>query len=441
LGVHYANVGFALPLWASRLNQVLLSRRFPLFCVLAFLVPRVLLIWLVPVEPVSDFAWYFNRARELAESGVYQEGGHPTAFWPIGYPAFLGLLFAVTGPSLLAAQVCNLVFGGAALWLTYKISKELFDDEAAARLAIALLALYPNNIGYAPLIATEPLYTVLLLGMCYWMLRPPSAARIVVCGLTIGFATLVKSQTALLAAVFVVCTLLWASSRAEVRSRLLAGAMMGVLALAVVAPWTVRNYLTFGTPVFVSTNGGISLLMANNPSMKGLWSRDFAPDDPLVEQAQFRASDQIAADRRARALAYEWIGQHPGEFIALIPQKVWRLWAPDGEAEWSFQASTPGYERHALWFRGMRILNQLFYMCAVALAAVALIPLLRSRAPGRTYIGYVVALFFTVLCAIFSGQSRYHFPIMPLLLIYAAWLCTSRRLPLQGFMTTPTRQV
>ena len=41
--------------------------------------------------------------------------------------------------------------------------------------------------------------------------------------------------------------------------------IVGGCLAATVAPWTYRNYKTFGTFVLVSTNGGENLLIGNNP--------------------------------------------------------------------------------------------------------------------------------------------------------------------------------
>ena len=49
----------------------------------------------VPVEQISDFLWYFERAREIATGDGYAIDGHLTAFWPVGWPGALALLFLI----------------------------------------------------------------------------------------------------------------------------------------------------------------------------------------------------------------------------------------------------------------------------------------------------------------------------------------------------------
>lgn len=412
----------------SVVTDALSGRFFWAWCWLLFLLPRALLLIFIPVQPISDFQWYFNRAVEIASTWSYEESGHPTAFWPIGYPGLLGAIFSVFGPKLLVAQVANLLFEALTVFMTYRFSVLLFRNEPAARLAALMLALYPNNIAYTAVVATEPLYSLLLVSCCYGFLLQKRHASAIAHGGLIGLATLVKTQTAALAALLVVFNIWSGSTRSERRAAFWRGLVAGVAALAVVLPWSLRNYKTFDAPVFVSTNGGISLLMANNPSMKGKWTTDFAPHDPLVKEANFSAADQIAGDRRARAIAIGWIKANPVEFLALMPQKAFRFWIPDGEAEWSYQATTPFYDDYAVWFRGIRLMNQAYYFSAIGLAALAFGALVRSGADRRAYIGFVVAAYFTAISLIFSGQSRYHFPLMPFMFVYASWLIQLRML-------------
>lgn len=152
------------------------------------------------------------------------------------------------------------------------------------------------------------------------------------------------------------------------------------------------------------------------------YSHNYAGSDSLIVEARFSVADQLGADRRARALAWQWIRENPGTFIALMPRKLFRFWAPDGEAEWAYQSGTEWYEAKQRWFRAVRITNQAFYVAVIALFFYAAVRLIKARASPRFMYGYAIAAFFTCLSLVFSGQSRYHFPIMPLIMIYAGWL-------------------
>ena len=408
---------------AEHLRTALRHPRFIPYCLALCVLTRVALIFGVPVEPSSDAQWYFNQAAKLATQHAYAENGYPTAYWPIGYPAMLAGIFWITGTSLVAAKLANLVFAAAAFICFYLLCRRLFD-ESTARVAVLLLTLYPNNAAFVPLVLTEHLYTALLLGGAL-AATFASGRALVVAGVLFGAATLVKTQTMLIAPALA-CVLMWRSWRFDDLARAVARAVaICAVMLVVVAPWSWRNYATFGTFVLVSTNGGMSLLAGNNPSVLNDFGSDYSEEDPLIDDARWSVADQVAADGRARTLALRWISDHPGDFIRLIPKKIFRLWAPDGESEWQYQAGTPGYSDHRVLFRGARIFNQLFYVAVLLLSALALIRLIRARAPPDLYAGFVLAVATTALSVVFSGQSRYHFPVMPFLLAYAAYFAVS----------------
>ncbi len=121
-----------------------------------------------------------------------------------------------------------------------------------------------------------------------------------------------------------------------------------------------------------------------------------------------------------------WIKANPGQFLGLIPKKIFRLWGPDGEGEWGYQ-DTPFYRDYQTWFRGVRIVNQVFYVTMLLLLVAAIWTLSQMRAEPPMYIGIAVAAIVTITSVVFSGQSRYHFSAMPFTLAYAAWLLVRPR--------------
>ena len=405
--------------------RLLSDRRFLPACFMVFVGVRLLLILLVPVTPGSDAQWYFSRAVTLAEQGTYTERGIPTAYWPVGYPALLGLLFRLTGPSLLAAQFANLAFAAMSFWLLYFCVRKMLDDELSARVGVFLLTVYPNNAAYVPLLYTETFYTCLLLSASLLLLSSRNSLYAVCAGIIFGVATLVKTQTIMLTPVLAFLSMWDTWSFRTVPKAIVRAVIVTMIALAVIAPWTIRNYRTFGEFVLVSTNGGVALLAGNNPSMVGNYHVSYIEDEVLFKKVQFSVEDQIGADRRARVLAQTWIREHPGDFMRLVPQKIFRLWAIDGEGEWGYQEGTSWYDQHSYWFRAVRIINQLFYVIVILLVIASVVKLLRHRASPRAYFGIAVGMFFTFISVVFSGQSRYHFPVMPFAIAYAAWFCTT----------------
>jgi hypothetical protein len=406
--------------------RVLDSAYFLPACFALFIGLRASLILLIPLEMSSDAAWYLGRASSIAAGEGYTEGGYPTAYWPVGYPGFLAVLFYLFGQSALVGQTANLLMTGATFFLQLELTRRIFHSEAAARLGVLLLAIYPNNIAYTSFILTEIYFTFLLLLGVYLYIAQRGWIGVFFSGLVFGLATLTKPQIIFFPLILVAFQLISLHGRTNAREIIVKGLAIYLVILAVLVPWAIRNTQVFGQLVLISTNGGATLLTGNNPSADG----GFVENDPLVAQRNFFVRDQVESDRRARQLALEWIRDNPGRFMQLIPLKIWHLWAKNGEAEWAYQIGYPHYQQNWQIFRTIRWINQIFYtlLLAGALASAVLLVLMkksRTNGPADAWpwvlVGYCLMIYLTLISAVFSGQPRFHFPVMPWVIMYAAW--------------------
>jgi 4-amino-4-deoxy-L-arabinose transferase-like glycosyltransferase len=390
-----------------------------------FLVPRALLI-LLAVEPTSDAAWYYSRADMLAHGlGYLGDHGEPTAYWPVGWPLTLALAFRAFGTSIWTVGLFNLACAGVTAWLTLDLGRRLSGSELAGRAALLLLALYPNSAFYVPLALTEVFYTMLLLAGCRLLIaRTPMA--LIAAGLVFGVATLVKAQTLVVVPLVFAIALgrapgFWKRLPAAVAQ----AALVIALAAAVVAPWTVRNHRVLGEWVAISTNGGITLLTGNNDTARG----GFTPEDPVVKALDARTDlSETAYDAEAKRLGVAWIKAHPAAFVTLMPRKLAKLWGPDGEGLWAYETGSKAWARAPLAFLALRAINQLWYFALLGLFAAAAVIELRRRARAGLrpidwwVLPYGIALYPSAIAMVFSGQSRFHYPVMPFVCVTAGWL-------------------
>ncbi|MYL99693.1 glycosyl transferase [Novosphingobium sp. FGD1] len=398
-------------------------------------------VLLIDVVPSSDAEWYYLRAASLAAGhGYLDNAGQPTAFWPAGWPIALSLVFSRFGTSLVALGLFNLAGSMLIGLATLVLGRRLFGSEGAARAGLLLLAVYPNAIGYVPLALTEVFYTALLMAGCWVVVTRTNRYQLVSAGLLFGLATLVKAQTLVVVPLLFAIDWLRMGDRWRRLPGLLAeGLIVVALAALTVLPWTIRNHTQLGHWVPVSTNGGYTLLTGNHDDATG----DYTPDTPVVKELMARPGlDEVERDAEARRLGLAWMTAHPDRFLELVPRKLMRLWLPDGEAEWAYQAGAPGYERFALVYRAVRVVNQGFYvLLMLAFAAAFFVMIARRRRDGQKWMGwwllpYGIALYPTLVCVVFSGQSRFHYPVMPWICMTAGWLAmtvlgrmSERRIP------------
>lgn len=406
--------------------EVLAHPYFVAYCLGLAILLRAALVFLVPLPaPTSDAAWYFNQAIALSEGRGYMRSGEPTAYWPVGYPGFVAGLFYLFGPSMMLVALANLIMSGLSFLLLLQVARIVVTDEAVARLAVLLWTIYPNSIGYVGLALSETLFTALLLLGTWLFLRDRRYLTAVACGIVFGLATLTKSQALLFPAVLTAFAFLFVKADRFSIAALVRGAIVTIGMLIAIAPWTYRNYQVFGHAVLVSTNGGVSLLAGNNPSVKPDFRNDFSQTDPLFLQSGHPHDPEVAVDSKAKELALDWIKSNPGHFVSLIPHKLWRLWAPNGEAEWGYQDMGSFYDRNVSLFRALRWLNQGYYFTIIL--AVCAFPWMIRRGRGHEasewlWLGIVFAGYLSAISVVFSGQSRYHFPVMPFLMINAAFV-------------------
>ena len=417
----------------DRLAQWFAASRSALLALWAlYLVPRALLIML-DVQPWSDAAYYYERAEELAAGQGYRSPeGQPTAFWPPGWPLALSLVFKLFGPSVQAVGLFNLACAGISAALVLALGRRIGGSELAlpemnGRLALLLLALYPNNAAYVPLALTEVFYTMLLLAVCWLLVAERSKLAPIGAGVLLGLATLVKAQTlAVVPLVLGIGVLRAPQFWRAVRGAIGKGLALGVLAALVVLPWSLRNEAVLGQFVAVSTNGGVTLLTGNSATADG----GYGDTDPAYKAlfARKASMDEIAYDAEAKRLGMDWIKANPVQFMGLMPKKFIKLWGPDGEALWSYEKGAASYAAHAPLYTALRWANQAWYWLLLAGFALALVVQLRRRwwtaMPLFDWwlLPYGIAAYPTAICVVFSGQTRFHYPAMPFIAISVAWL-------------------
>lgn len=387
---------------------------------------RLIIALFFPIEQMSDSAWYVERAIEIASGLGFQEGGVPTAYWPIGWPAILAGAFKIFGSIPFSIIAINTMSAAVTMYLIYWFGKHIAESVSVGKIALLAYALYPNHIAYVGNAATEITYTALIMtALAILIAKRDRGKWVFVAGLIFGLATLVKPQTLIFPFGSVIALALVYQNYGW-RNSLKAGFFVYIGLLVVVLPWTYRNYLVFGDPILVSTNGGTALILGANDQMTG---RHFEyQDTPVYNQFGIpfneRISRQVELNQLQKARAVEWIIENPVEYVTWMPKKVLYLWLKDTDGFWAFDNSYPS---STIVVRGLQLSNQLLYLIVMVFAIygayLALKGMIRGQASvARLALLYYMPIFVSLLAAVFTGQIRYHFPAMPFLFVASAWV-------------------
>jgi len=242
--------------------------------------------------------------------------GVPTSFRAPLYPAFLALVYAVSGTGFtrfFAARLAQAVLLGAPLApLTYLTALRLLGgNERAARQAAWGVAVYPMLLLFPLGLGTENLFFLLLLSTLLVLLLSAerrSAGFFLLSGFLLGLTALTRSVILPFAGFAVLWTWLGLKDRR--------GAALIAIALTLtVAPWVIRNSLLYGRLTGIETSLGYNLYLGYHPQGDG--SFVFGPSLDLVPILDDSVRDRIGTQR-----ALEFIKADPGRFLPLAANRL-----------------------------------------------------------------------------------------------------------------------
>jgi hypothetical protein len=116
------------------------------------------------------------------------------------------------------------------------------------------------------------------------------------------------------------------------RGRWRAVALIASGVAVALAPWVIRNYLVIGTPVLLATEGGETMLGANNPyvlndpKLYGMWVAPVSVPEYKARLAPVRG--EVERNRAQNEIAYEFLTQHADEIPVLVYRKILRWLTP-----------------------------------------------------------------------------------------------------------------
>ncbi len=328
--------------------------------------------------PADDGHFYDVLAQRLAQGQGYTwlwPDGAVTyaAHYPVGYPALLALSYRLVATAPAVAMTVNAVVGALGALGAHALVRDAGVSRGRAVAAGLAVALHPALVPYTAALMTEGVTAALLMVAAALASRararasegPPrfAPAMLVASALVVGLATLVRPQSILFAPVLGALAL---PAPTGLRRRLATAALASGLALAVVAPWTVRNCARMHRCALVSVNGGWNLLIGAQ-TRRGGWEPIDVP--PACATVWDEAGKDACFERAGREL----IAAAPAAWLARAPGKLATTFDYFGAAPYYLHQSNPA----ALGERAqvaMAVVETVFVRLALlgALAAVAL---------------------------------------------------------------------
>jgi 4-amino-4-deoxy-L-arabinose transferase-like glycosyltransferase len=374
------------------------------FAVVGFGVALAYALAVSPDEILAgDATQYHLLARGLANgdgystlSSVLQGDPQPTAQHPPLFPLVLAGLDLVGLDSLTAHRVVLCLSAAAGVVLIGLLGRRVAGPRSGL-IAAGIAAVYPGFFMLAGVAMAESLYVPLIaltLLLTYELIDRPRLGIAALLGALIGLATLDRTEAVLLLPLLALAVGLRLPGA---RERVRAVAAMTIAALLVLAPWVGRNWDAFDRFPVLSTNGGLTAMIANceRPYYVDV---GFIEPNCLTRCQRFREDELRYSDcgtRVARRYAEDHLGRVPVVVAARVA-RTWNLYGLDRDL---------GYGEFGGRDRSLGKVGIGMLWALMALAAVGAWTLVRDRRPLLPLLAPLVVA--SVATALTFGFSQY----------------------------------
>ena len=351
---------------------------------------------------------YHAIALNLAHHGEFAvEKGVPTAIRPPGFPFILRGLY-VLGEHPVLAKLLNAFALGITSLLLGRLALAGSRSKGAGAgswIAPVLMLGYPLFLYTAGTLYPQIVGTALFAGVVTLLVTCPGRVGAgVLGGVLFGLLILIVPSFLLFAGLVpILCA--WADWKSGFRWYARAPVMLAV-AVALVVPWTIRNYSQFHAIIPVSANGGLNLLLGNSPNTTATSGVNVDISAYMKQTEEFT---ELGRDDFLKHCAVEYIKAHPGE------------------AAWLYVRKVAGYFhfRNKLFTQGEgSVLRDLVmaasYYPLLLLAVGRLFWAKRLPLTITEVVIYVIYFGNALLSAIFFTRIRFRIPFDALLIVLAA---------------------
>ncbi|MCW5876269.1 MAG: glycosyltransferase family 39 protein [Anaerolineales bacterium] len=371
----------------------------------------------------NGFRWYGQEDIDLVRQFIdlefvvdeYDPRGVLTSFRAPGYPAFLAVIYSLSGLEwrLLAARLAQVALGAALAPLSYWLALRLFPgNQRAARFAGYALAVYPLLVLFPLALATENLFIPLVAAGLLATLAAVERDRrrdYLLAGALFGLATLTRSVIFGFVGLAVIWLWFYAPRRAAAAWFLLA-------VLVFVVPWSVRNSLLHDKFTFVENSLGYNLHMGYHPEGSGTFQ--FGISMELVPYLD----DGLRNDLGVQA-GLGFIRQDPERALQLAVNKLGYFFGLERRALTYFYSNNFFGHIPALPLLGLFLLFTLPFPLLASLAAVGLA---FARLAKERLLLYLLMGGYLLPHLLLLAEERFHMALLPAIAALAGYAWTQR---------------
>lgn len=381
--------------------------------IIAFTIAQFIVLWIFGYTPYPDSEGYIILAKECVASGepypISWKMNELPFIWNVGainIVAFSLKFFHTITPVLWIYCIIK----GATAWLTYQLSKKIFNEQIGY-ITLILYVVYPSNYGEATSLLSElPSLFVAMSGL--WLIV--CKEKKLLGGGIIALANWVRpiGIIFLLAA----CVYKWRAMLNTIAGYLLVVCLIGG-----------ATYMRTGHFIYQAQTGWMALLQ---------YSVDHTTtttDDylPIVEKANVVEKNTIWRKR-----FFSWLYDHPIDYFTQMPRKLVDTYISDNVNMCAFLSNKK--ERAYLYdelsmrqllrhfpnytpTQTLTIVNLVYYYAILIMFVVGLFLMTRKKAVTALLLPMTIIVATTAMLLFLGhGEARFHQSLMPFFMMIAA---------------------
>ena len=253
--------------------------------------------------------------------------GEPTAHWSYLMTLYLAGIYKLFGYHPLLARMIQAILSGILMpYLIFRLGKRVFNTEVGL-IASAISAIYIYFFYYAAALMTETFFFLSVLSMLNAAIdlqEKPNWKSAVWLGVSLGCGVLLR-QLLLLFIPFLLIWFIGSSYKALKWRHFLA--VLGI-PIALIIPFTIRNFFAFDQFVLLNTNAGYAFFWANHPIHgSNFLAVDEVGDYRALIPEELRSLDEASLDKALLHLGIQFVMDDPLRYIKLsfsrIPGYFW----------------------------------------------------------------------------------------------------------------------
>lgn len=397
-----------------------------------FILSQFIITFWFSGNQISDAKRYTDLALSMAEQkGWYPNTAHlhNTYFFGNGYVNFLSLLFRIT-TNMKFVFVINILLTQILLGSCLFVFKKLSYSPIAHYYFLIMFCLLNTFISEIVLLRTEMIFTAL----CFFALAflyTDKKYMYILCGIVLAIANWIRPLGIAFLFGGIVIHIYYKRKFKTIFMTILSY----ILTIILIGAF---SYINCGHFVYQSTTFGINLLMSANDNADGSYMNITQRGEAGYIDPE-KAKDMIFRDydKHYTDLSIKWIIKNPSRYLSQTPAKLFYLYATEtysGSSYFNNNVATGGIDYiksivakfnnssdERIQFGDFLIIfNQIWYMFLFTLAFIGLFMKSVRKNIKPLYAYLLIMALGTGITLVVVGAARYHFPYLPVIIMYAA---------------------